>query len=89
VLYCFFFVCFVAIDFVPFFFQTLRDTESSKLTVLLCCVLGSNNMMYPRENRAERKLEYHCKNCNQVEDARSTLVFTNNITTKNEYILSL
>ena len=29
----------------------------------------SNDLLYPRENRATRRLEFYCKNCDFVEEA--------------------
>lgn len=29
----------------------------------------SNDLLYPRENRATRRLEFYCKNCSHVEEA--------------------
>mmetsp|Transcript_7486 Transcript_7486/g.16235 ORF Transcript_7486/g.16235 Transcript_7486/m.16235 type:complete len:119 (+) Transcript_7486:148-504(+) len=29
----------------------------------------SNDLLYPRENKEARKLEYYCKNCSHVEPA--------------------
>lgn len=29
----------------------------------------SNDLLYPRENRTTRRLEFFCKNCNHVEEA--------------------
>ncbi|GBF92708.1 DNA-directed RNA polymerase IV and V subunit 9A [Raphidocelis subcapitata] len=29
----------------------------------------SNDLLYPRENRATRRLEFYCRNCSHVEEA--------------------
>lgn len=36
-------------------------------------------MLYPRENRAERKLLYACRNCSYSEEAKHPKVYTNEI----------
>lgn len=39
-----------------------------------------NNMLHPRENRVERKLEYYCRICSFVEkNVRETCVYMNEI----------
>lgn len=47
-----------------------------------CVCTGSNNIMYPKENKADRKLVYACNRCSYKEDAQSgSCVYRNNLIT--------
>jgi hypothetical protein len=35
----------------------------------------SNNMLYPRENRTEKKLMYVCRRCGYEQEAENPVVF--------------
>ncbi|KAI6237483.1 DNA-directed RNA polymerase subunit [Aphelenchoides besseyi] len=39
-----------------------------------------NNMLYPREDKDERKLIYSCRNCDHKEDATSACIYKNQLT---------
>ena len=41
--------------------------------------LSSNNMLYPRENRLQKKLYYACRNCSYQQEAASPCVYVNEI----------
>lgn len=42
----------------------------------------SNNIMHPKENKADRKLVYSCNRCQYKEDAQSgSCVYRNNLIT--------
>lgn len=43
----------------------------------------TNDLLYPRENKESRKLEYYCKNCQHVEpaDPRDYCVYVSETTT--------
>lgn len=38
-----------------------------------------NNMLYPKENKAEKKLYYHCKICEYEEQADDACVYINSV----------
>ncbi|GAQ89936.1 DNA-directed RNA polymerase II subunit 9 [Klebsormidium nitens] len=38
-----------------------------------------NNILYPRENKAEKRLEYACGRCDFSEDAEQSCVYRNEI----------
>lgn len=49
---------------------------------LLILNVCSNNIMYPKENKAERKLVYACSRCTYKEDVESgSCVYRNNLIT--------
>ncbi|CAD5222971.1 unnamed protein product [Bursaphelenchus okinawaensis] len=39
-----------------------------------------NNMLYPREDKEERKLIYACRNCDHREDADHPCIYRNRLT---------
>jgi len=39
----------------------------------------SNNLLYPKENRLEKKLYYACRNCAYQQEASSPCVYVNEI----------
>ena len=52
------------------------------LLLCYCFGLGSNNIMYPKENKADRKLVYACSRCTYKEDAQSgSCGYRNNLIT--------
>eukprot|EP00239_Pterosperma_sp_CCMP1384_P000140 CAMPEP_0197848092 /NCGR_PEP_ID=MMETSP1438-20131217/7922_1 /TAXON_ID=1461541 /ORGANISM="Pterosperma sp., Strain CCMP1384" /LENGTH=112 /DNA_ID=CAMNT_0043460223 /DNA_START=240 /DNA_END=578 /DNA_ORIENTATION=+ len=38
-----------------------------------------NNILYPKEDKEQRKLLYACRNCDHSEDARHSCVFRNEV----------
>lgn len=63
--------------------MTLTPSESAQHDVIFCNGLaGSNNIMYPKENKTDRKLVYACSRCSYQEDAQSgSCVYRNNLIT--------
>ncbi|KAF3938245.1 hypothetical protein ABW19_dt0205271 [Dactylella cylindrospora] len=56
--------------------QNPREREASeKITFRFC--RECSNMLYPREDRANNRLLFGCRNCNFVEEAASQCVFRN------------
>ena len=47
----------------------------------------SNNMLYPKENRAERKLMLSCRNCNHEEKATSSCVYVGDLRGAGRYVV--
>ncbi|XP_063678381.1 DNA-directed RNA polymerase II subunit RPB9-like [Bolinopsis microptera] len=39
-----------------------------------------NNMLYPKEDKQNKKLMYHCQNCEHVERADNNCIYVNKIT---------
>ncbi|KAF3913635.1 hypothetical protein ABW21_db0204028 [Orbilia brochopaga] len=56
--------------------QNPRERDASeKITFRFC--RECSNMLYPREDRAQNRLLFACRNCNFVEEATSQCVFRN------------
>ncbi|KAI9089816.1 DNA directed RNA polymerase II polypeptide I [Phlyctochytrium arcticum] len=49
------------------------DSRAGKAAFRFCS--ECDNMLYPREDRATRRLLYGCRHCNHVEEADSTCVY--------------
>jgi DNA-directed RNA polymerase II subunit RPB9 len=47
--------------------------------------VSSDNMMYPREDRQNRRLDFVCQTCREHQPADQTTVYTNNITVVAKY----
>ncbi len=43
-----------------------------------------NNMLYPKENKASKKLIYTCRRCPHTEDADTNIVYRNDIKASDE-----
>jgi DNA-directed RNA polymerase II subunit RPB9 len=51
-------------------------TDTANLVTSCGC---SNNILYPRENKEEKRLEYACGRCDFSEDAEQSCVYRNEI----------
>ena len=56
------------------------DTVSTFRSLQYC--IECNNLLYPREDRVERRLIYACRNCEYSEAAAQTLIFRNELLSK-------
>lgn len=58
---------------------------------MLCAATGplcSNNMLYPVEDKINRKLKYQCKRCNHEEDADDPCIYQRQVIHRvDEYVL--
>jgi DNA-directed RNA polymerase II subunit RPB9 len=41
-----------------------------------------NNILYPQENRAQKRLLYYCRNCEHIEESEAHIVYRNNLIQK-------
>ena len=46
-------------------------------------------MLYPREDKEERKLIYACRNCDHRQDAAHPCIYKNRLTHEIEYVFLL
>jgi len=53
---------------------------------LLVC---SNNLLYPKEERSEKKLYYKCRNCNFQKPASEVRVYSNDVKSAASYVIEL
>uniref|UniRef100_A0AC35EW17 DNA-directed RNA polymerase subunit n=1 Tax=Panagrolaimus sp. PS1159 TaxID=55785 RepID=A0AC35EW17_9BILA len=56
-----------------------EDDESKKKFSGIKFCPECNNMLYPRENKDERKLNYTCRNCDHSEDAENPCIYVNKL----------
>lgn len=50
-------------------------------------ILLSNNMLYPREDKTNRKLLFACRNCHFEEDADNNCVYRHEIVHAPSYVV--
>ena len=62
--------------------EEVDEQEQSNVGMRFCH--ECNNMLYPKENKRERKLEYVCRRCEFKEDATHYCVYKNDIKASNE-----
>jgi DNA-directed RNA polymerase II subunit RPB9 len=46
----------------------------------------SNNLLYPREDKSNRKLMFACRNCSYQEDAENVCVYRHEIVHAPSYV---
>ena len=60
-------------------FSTLTSPCSSLPSSLAIFFSCSNNLLYPRENKADKKLVYGCQKCQYEQEAETSVVFKHEI----------
>jgi DNA-directed RNA polymerase II subunit RPB9 len=61
-----------------------QDTTAVEMKFCSEC----NNMLYPRENKVLKQLEFFCRRCNYKETSTDYIVYRNDIKSSHEYVLT-
>lgn len=64
---------------------TYADEKPESHRTLQYCI-ECNNLLYPREDRDNRRLIYACRNCEYSEAAADSLVFRNELQSKEGFV---
>jgi DNA-directed RNA polymerase II subunit RPB9 len=61
-----------------------EDVEEQEQSVGMKFCAECNNMLYPKENKQSKRLEYVCRRCNHREESTQFCVYRNDIKASNE-----
>lgn len=63
-----------------------HNDEQDETAVEMKFCSECNNMLYPRENKVLRQLEFFCRRCNYKETSADYIVYRNDIKFSQEYV---